>query len=124
MAKISKKKAMIGAIVVMVVWFAIWGIALRYLSNQTEKASVSNFIGACKEYASKNEAFQTEFGKLVDFKTEQEAYTENPAAPGEYYMDFICTTDRGEFTVRIFGCKDPNSRGPLITRHEALPAAQ
>lgn len=100
---ISKKTALIGAIIIMVIWFALWGFGYWYLGQQVNTASTRGFIQDATTYLSKDDSFADEYGQLTDMKTLSEAPIQNEdAATREYYMDFTCITSKGEFTIRVF----------------------
>jgi len=122
MARMSTKKALTGAIIVMVVWFAIWGIALNYLRKQTNMASNRGFIQDAVNYISTSEEFTQEYGKLTEVTPEGEAPIQNEsAATKEYYMDFTCITESGTQRVRVFQYWNTEKEGWYL-RYEALPA--
>lgn len=99
----SKKTALTGAIIIMVVWFAIWGFGYWYLGQQVNTASTNGFIQDAIGYLSKDDGFADEYGQLTDMKAISEAPVNNEgAATREYYMDFTCTTGKGEFTIRVY----------------------
>ena len=123
MARMSKKTAITGAIIVMIVWFAIWGIAIRYLHKQTTMASNRGFIQDAVNYISADEEFAQEYGKIAEVTPEGKAPIQNESAPTkEYYMDFTCTTDTGEHRVRVYQYWNAEKEGWYL-RYEALPAA-
>ena len=123
MAKMSKKKALIGAIVVMVVWFAVCFFAIRYISNTREAASYNNFKGGAETFMQTDEAFIQQYGKISTSIPESNQLAANEAATiREAYLDFTCTSDAGvEFRVRIFGHTDSETN-KIVYRYEALPA--
>lgn len=124
MAKLSKKTAITGAIIVMIVWFAIWGIALNYLHKQSSMASNRGFIQDAVNYISADEEFAQAYGKLSEVTPEAEAPTQNEAAPTkEYYMDFTCITESGTHRVRIFQYWNAEKEAWYL-RYEPLPDAQ
>lgn len=116
----SKKMALTGAIIIMVIWFAIWGFGYWYLGQQVNTASARGFIQDATGYLSSNNSFADEYGKLTDMKTVSEAPVSNEdAATREYYMDFTCTTDKGEFTIRVFQYWD-EEKETWLRRYEEL----
>ena len=99
----SKKTALIGAIIIMVVWFAIWGFGYWYLNQQVNTASTRGFIQDATVYLSNDDSFADTYGQLTDMKTVSEAPVNNKdAATREYYMDFTCTTNKGQWNIRVF----------------------
>ena len=118
----SKKTALIGAIIIMVIWFAIWGFGYWYLGQQVNNASTRGFVQDASVFLSKDDSFADEYGQLTDMKTLSEAPINNEgAATREYYMDFACTTNKGEFTIRVFQYWDEASES-WLRRYEPLPA--
>ena len=116
----SKKKAITGAIIVMIVWFAIWGIALKYLSKTNEAASIKNFVLYATDFISENATFQEEFGNPIEMTVTSESIMVNENATTEYYMDFVCSTDTGEHNIRVFRYQNQETQEWLM-RYEALP---
>lgn len=99
----SKKTALIGAIIIMVVWFAIWGFGYWYLNQQVNTASTQGFIQDATAFLSADESFADKYGQLTNMHAVSQAPIENEdAATREYYMDFTCTTGQGEYSIRVF----------------------
>lgn len=122
MAKMSKKTAITGAIIVMIVWFAIWFFAIRYLNNQTKMASNRGFINDAVNYISADADFNQTYGKLTEVTPEAEEPTQNESATTkEYYMDFTCITESGTHRVRVFQYWNAETESWNL-RYEALPA--
>ena len=116
----SKKTALIGAIIIMVIWFAIWGFGYWYLNQQVNTASTRGFITTATSYLSNDNSFADQYGQLTDMKTVSQAPVNNEGAPTrEYYMDFTCTTGTGEFNIRIFQYWDEEGEKWLL-RYEEL----
>ena len=99
----SKKTALTGAIIILVIWFAIWGFGYWYLHQQVNTASTRGFIQDATGYLSGDDSFSDKYGQLSEMNAVSEAPVNNEgAATREYYMDFTCTTDQGEFSIRVF----------------------
>lgn len=99
----SKKTALIGAIIIMAIWFAIWGFGYWYLNQQVNTASTRGFIRDAENYLSAEESFADQYGQLSEMHPTSEAPVHNEgAATREYYMDFTCKTSTGEFNIRVF----------------------
>ena len=58
----SKKTALTGAIIIMVIWFAIWGFGYWYLNQQVETASTRGFIQQATNFLSKDDSFADTYG--------------------------------------------------------------
>ena len=117
----SKKTALTGAIIIMVVWFAIWGFGYWYLGQQVNTASTRGFIQDATNYLSADDSFAEKYGQLSQMNAESDAPVNNEgAATREYYMDFICTTGTGEYRIRVFQTWDAENETWLL-RYEELP---
>ena len=100
--KISKKTALIGALVIMVIWFAMWGFGLKYFSNQVNKASTLGFIEQAQTYITESNDFADQYGKLNEMRVDSEKPIKNEVGDTvQYYMDFTCVTANGEVKVRV-----------------------
>ena len=116
----SKKTALTGAFIIMVIWFAIWGFGYWYLGQQVNTASTRGFIQDATDYLSKDNGFADEYGQLTKMDPVSEAPVNNEdAATREYYMDFTCVTDKGEFTIRVYQYWDEAGE-QWLRRYEAL----
>lgn len=99
----TKKKALTGAIIIMVIWFAMWGFGYWYLSNQVNTASTRGFIEGATDFLSADDGFIDQYGQLTAIEAQDEAPISNESAVStEYYMDFCCTTNTGEYTIRVY----------------------
>ena len=100
--KLSKKTAFIGAISIMLVWFAIWGFALWYFSGQVNDASTRGFVEQAQTYMAENSEFTDRYGKLTAIQTDSEKPVKNEVGETvQYYMDFTITTASGDVKVRV-----------------------
>lgn len=116
----SKKTALTGAIIIMVIWFAIWGFGYWYLGQQVNTASTRGFIQEATNFLSSDNSFADEYGKLTDMEAVSDAPVNNEgAATREYYMDFACTTDKGECSIRVFQAWDEVGE-KWVLRYEEL----
>jgi len=120
--KMTKKQAWIGAISIMLVWFAIWGLAYWYLGNQVNKANTNGFANEARNYLVSNAEFTEKYGKLTDMIShDKEPIT---LSEKESYMDFICTTMKdgvqGEVTVRVIAQVLDGKQWEM--RYQELPA--
>ncbi len=116
----SKKTALTGAIIIMVIWFAIWGFGYWYLNQQVETASTRGFIQQSTDFLSKDDSFADTYGQLTNIKTVSEAPIKNEsAATQEYYMDFTCTTNAGDVNIRVYQYWDEAGE-TWLQRYEAL----
>ena len=116
----SKKTALIGAIIIMVVWFAIWGFGYWYLHQQVNTASTRGFIQDATAFLSADDSFADDYGQLSKMDAESKAPVNNEgAATREYYMDFACTTNQGEYRIRVYQYWDEASETWLL-RYEEL----
>ena len=116
----SKKKALTGAIVVMVIWFAMWGFGYWYLANQVNTASTRGFAETASEFLTKQESFLDQYGQPSSIKPISEAPVKNDtAATTEYYMDFRCITNKGEYSIRVYQTWGENES--WVLRYEELP---
>ena len=116
----SKKTALIGAIVIMLVWFCLWGFGYRYLNQQVSTASTRGFVQSATSYLSNDNTFADEYGLLTDMKTVSSAPVNNGNEDTmEYYMDFTCITAKGEYSIRIFQTWD-DAAEKWVLRYEEL----
>ena len=118
----TKKKALTGAIIVMVIWFAMWGFGYWYLSNQVNTASTRGFIEDSTVFLNSDDDFADRYGQLSNNVPISKAPTANAdAASREYYMDFRCTTGKGEYNIRVYNTWD-EANSTWLFRYEELPA--
>ena len=120
--KMSKKKALTGAIIVMVIWFALWGFMFWYLSQQVDTAGTGRFVQNAMKYISENSEFADTYGKLESMGTEDTEPIANEGAEAmEYYMDFTCVTAKGEVKIRVYQTVPEDRDGDWQPRYEVLP---
>ena len=120
--KMSTKTAMTGAIIVMVIWFALWGLGYRYLAKIANEANTQGYIQRANSYLSQDESFLEKYGQLKEAITpisQVPTHSEDESVD-ESYMDFTCITDKGEWTIRVYHTW--NETDGEVLRYEELPA--
>ena len=101
------KKAHIWIIIIVIavilVVISIWAIVYPYFLNRVENSTRQSFIDETVSYLSTEENFVNRYGLLISAESECELPIKNEASKlTEYYMDFICTTEKGQFVIRVY----------------------
>lgn len=100
-----KKKYVIVSIIVVgvLIWFFIWMIAYTYLLKRTDNSIRQGFINETITYLSTDETFTSRYGALISVESADSIPIENKTSElSQYYMDFTCITQNGQFYIRVY----------------------
>ena len=101
-----KKQHILILIIILTIIFAvisIWAIAYQYFSNRVDNSTRQSFIDETMSYLSTNEEFTNKYGSLVSIESKDNLPIRNTNVElTEYYMDFTCVTENGNFYVRVY----------------------
>lgn len=90
-------------IVIFLVVISIWAVAYPYFSKRIDNATRQSFVDETILYLSTEEEFVNKYGSLISAESEDKLPIKNKASElKEYYMDFICITDKGQFCIRVY----------------------
>lgn len=101
----KKTRVWILAVVIAVILIivSIWVVGYRYLSNRIDNSTRQSFIDESELFLLSDDDFKNEYGTLISMESEDQMPVKNDAVDlTEYYMDFICTTSKGEFNIRVY----------------------
>ena len=92
--------AIIFAVVITV---AAWTIGYSYLSNRLDNSTRQSFIDESERFLTSDNNFKSDYGALISLETGDKMPIKNNSSElTEYYMDFICKTNKGKFKIRVY----------------------
>ena len=99
----KKRTILIIIIAGIVLYAAVWGVAYSYATQKMNNIEREGFIEEAVEYLNSNEEFLSQFGVLIQAKSDDKMPIKNKeSANTQYYMDLICTTEKGQFNIRAY----------------------
>ena len=105
--KMNNKKYIAIFVDVIVAFVAFWGIGYFGLSNYLKNAERLGFINDATEFLSTNEEFLRDYGAVLSIEPDGDSSIKNDDPTiKEYYMDFVCQTEKGTYAVRIYDVWD------------------
>lgn len=88
---------------VFIIAVAVWGVLYSLLSSRIDNATRQGFINDCETFLLTDDNFISNYGNLISLTSNDDMPTEiEKGEHKQYYMNFVCTTDRGEFDIRVY----------------------
>ena len=86
----------------VVLFYLLWFITFSLIIGITYNGRKRAFSEGARAYLSTNEEFISQYGHLISANTDDRKPKENKNSElDEYYMDFVCVTDRGQYFIRV-----------------------
>lgn len=100
----KKKNIFILISVIAIALFVLaWTIGYSLLSDRVDDATRNGFVNEAQAFLANDDTFLTNYGEIISMTSEDDMPHKNQEAEQtEYYMDFKCTTNRGEFLIRVY----------------------
>ena len=96
------KKRILIIVAVIVIAIITWCILFTLLSRRVDNATRQGFINDCEAFLLSDETFIENYGTLVSINSDDEMPTQiSNGEYNKYYMNFTCTTQKGEFNIRV-----------------------
>ena len=103
-----KRKTILIIVISAVLFLALWGVGYTYLNHRIKNIERQGFIDDARSFLDSDEEFITTYGRISSFETDTDypiEYNENSDCE-KWYMDFDCSTDKGQFQMRVYHVYD------------------
>ncbi len=87
----------------IIIGISVWVVFYPYLSKRMNNSTRQVFVDQTISYLSSDQTFINKYGTLVVAASPDYQPIKNESfEQTQYYMDFICITERGQCTIRVY----------------------
>ncbi len=106
-----KRKTILIIVISAVLFLTVWVIGYTYLNHRIKNIERQGFIDDARSFLNSDQEFVETYGSISSFETDTNYPIEydDDSDYKKWYMDFDCSTEKGQFRMRIYQVFDKGS---------------